>query len=166
MCKRQALVAFSLAAAISSCSSSARNGQREVIGQGTVSSPVAMSARLLLVCNGTSSPCPKLRHYRTVQAAVDAAGRGDWILIWPGVYHEKNFGHHAGVWISTPGIHIRGLSRSRVIIDGSAGTAARPCPANKSMQDFTPRDGIVVWKANNVTIQNLTVCNYLSARDG
>jgi hypothetical protein len=41
--------------------------------------------RALLVCNGSTSPCPHgVRHYKTVQAAVNAAHPGDWVLIWPG----------------------------------------------------------------------------------
>jgi hypothetical protein len=30
------------------------------------------------------------------------------------------------------------------------------------LQDLTPRDGIVVWKASGVSIENLTVCDYLA----
>ena len=67
--------------------------------------------------------------YSTVQSAVDAASPGDWILIWPGVYHEKSTEWPtAGVWIQTPGLHLRGLGRNSVIIDGSNGTASQPCP--------------------------------------
>jgi hypothetical protein len=127
---------------------------------------------VLLVCNGSTAPCPALPagagpYYSTVQAAVDAASPGDWILIYPGVYHEKSTQWPtAGVWIDKPDLHIRGLNRDRVIIDGSNGTAAQPCPSAAASQDFTPRDGIVVWKASGVTIQNLTVCDYLSGPSG
>jgi hypothetical protein len=127
---------------------------------------------VLLVCNGSTVRCPALPrsagpYYRTVQGAVDAARPGDWILIYPGVYHEKSSRWPtAGVWIQKPGLHIRGLDRNRVIIDGSKGTAARPCPSGAAQQDFTPRDGIVVWKASGVTIQNLTVCDYLAGPSG
>jgi hypothetical protein len=103
--------------------------------------------------------------YRTVQAAVDAAHPGDWVLIWPGVYHEKAT-DDAGVLITTPGIHLRGLDRNRVIVDGSDGTAAHPCPADPALQDRTGRSGIVVSKADGVSIDNLTVCNYFSGADG
>src|SRR5437899_2521530 len=129
------------------------------------------SPRVLLVCNGSTIACPARApaagpYYRTIQGAVDAARSGDWILIYPGVYHEKSRQWPtAGVWIQKPNLHIRGLDRNRVIIDGSNGTAAQPCPSAGAQQDFTPRDGIVVRKASGVTIQNLTVCDYL-ARDG
>jgi hypothetical protein len=128
--------------------------------------------RSLLVCNGSTAPCPAIPraagpYYRTVQAAVDAAQPGDWILIYPGVYHEKSKEWPtAGVWIDKPDLHIRGLDRGRVIIDGSNGTAAHPCPSAAAEQDFTARDGIVVFKASGVTIQNLTVCDYLSGPSG
>ena len=123
---------------------------------------------MLLVCNGSTVRCPALQrsarpYYRTVQGAVDAARSGDWILIYPGVYHEKSKQWPtAGVWIQKPNLHIRGLDRNRVIIDGSKGTAAHPCPSAAAQQDFAPRDGIVVSKTSGVTIQNLTVCDYLA----
>jgi hypothetical protein len=140
---------------------------------GDSSSPPAVSRgpSVLLVCNGSTARCPALPraggpYYRTVQGAVDAARSGDWILIYPGVYHEKSSQWPtAGVWIQKPNLHIRGLDRNRVIIDGSKGTAAHPCPSAAGQQDFTPRDGIVVNKTSGVTIQNLTVCDYL-AGDG
>jgi hypothetical protein len=124
---------------------------------------------VLLVCNGSTAACPARAgsYYRTVQGAVNAARPGDWILIYPGVYHEKSKRWPtAGVWIDKPGLHIRGLDRDRVIIDGSNGTAARPCPPAAAAQDFTPRDGIVVSKASGVSIQNLTVCDYLAGPSG
>jgi hypothetical protein len=130
------------------------------------------SAGVLLVCNGSTVACPATApaagpYYSTIQGAVDAARPGDWILVYPGVYHEKSRQWPtAGVWIDKPDLHIRGLDRNRVIIDGSNGTAAHPCPSAAAKQDFTPRDGIVVWKASGVTIQNLTVCDYLSGPDG
>src|SRR5215472_16562733 len=123
---------------------------------------------VLLVCNGSTARCPALPrsarpYYRTVQGAVNAARSGDWILIFPGIYHEKSKRWPtAGVWIQKPNLHIRGLNRNRVIIDGSKGTAAHPCPSAAAQQDLTPRNGIEVWKTNGVTIQNLTVCDYLA----
>ena len=85
--------------------------------------------RALLVCNGSTVPCPGRSRTATVQGAVDAARPGDWILIWPGVYHEKSTQWpQAGVWIQTPNLHIRGLDRNGVIIDGSNGTASKPVP--------------------------------------
>ncbi len=130
----------------------------------------ADAPRALLVCNDSTVPCPAVppgqASYRTVQAAVNAAHPGDWVLIWPGVYHEKSTQWPtAGVWITTPDIHIRGLDRNKVIIDGSNGSASHPCPSSPSLQDTNGgvgRNGIEVWKASGVTIQNLTVCDYLA----
>jgi hypothetical protein len=126
--------------------------------------PQGQKPGVLLVCNGSTAPCPSPGpYYVTIQDAVEAARPGDWILIYPGVYHEKTKRWPtAGVWITTPDLHIRGMDRNTVIIDGSNGTAAHPCPSAAAEQDFTPRDGIVVWKASGVTIQNLTVCDYLA----
>jgi hypothetical protein len=130
------------------------------------------SPGVLLVCNGSTVPCPAIApaagpYYSTVQGAVDAARPGEWILIYPGVYHEKSKQWPtAGVWIDKSDLHIRGLDRNRVIIDGSNGTAVHPCPSAAADQDFTPRDGIVVWKTSGVTLQNLTVCDYLSGPSG
>jgi hypothetical protein len=135
-------------------------------GQATAAS---RGPSVLLVCNGSTAACPPGAgpYYRTVQGAVDAARPGDWILIYPGVYHEKGKRWPtAGVWIDKPDLHIRGLDRDRVIIDGSNGTAAHPCPSAAAKQDFTPRDGIVAFKASGISIQNLTVCDYLAGASG
>src|SRR5436305_13898859 len=65
--------------------------------------------------------------YTSIQDAVDAAHPGDWILIAPGDYHEQA-DHRgarpatepgAGVMIRTPNIHLRGLDRNAVIVDGT-----------------------------------------------
>ena len=133
--------------------------------------PAGHQARTLLVCNGSTVACPSGGpYYQTVQSAVDAARPGDWVLIWPGVYHEKSTQWPtAGVWIQTPDIHLRGLDRNKVIIDGSNGSASQPCPSSATLQDTNGglgRDGIVVYKASGVTIQNLTVCDYPAGTGG
>ena len=138
---------------------------------GALAGAAASGPNVLLVCNGSTKPCPPgASIFSTVQSAVDAASPGDWILIWPGVYHEKSAQWPtAGVWIQTPGLHIRGLDRNNVIIDGSNGTASQPCPSDPSLQDTNGgagRDGIVVNKASGVTVQNLTVCDYLAGSGG
>ncbi len=77
-------------------------------------------------------------HYTTIQRAVNAARSGDWIVIDRGVYPET-------VKITTSNLHLRGLDRNRVIVDGRH---------RKSV------NGIEVLKANNVWIENLTVRNF------
>jgi hypothetical protein len=117
--------------------------------------------------------------YPTIQSAVDAARPGDWILVGPGDYHETADesggyinpadGQMGGVYIHKSGITLRGMDRNSVIVDGTnAGSA--PCSSKPSAQNYgkvvngsaVGRNGIVVWKANDVRIQNLTVCNFLA----
>ena len=125
--------------------------------------------------------------YKTIQAAVNAAQPGDWILVAPGDYHERADHRHkhgpqpsdtpAGVIITKPGIHLRGMSRNRVIVDGTLPGTGKPCSSAAARQDFGVKDsssnalgrnGIVVWKTDGVEIDNLTTCNFLngSGRSG
>ncbi len=126
--------------------------------------------------------------FSTIQAAVNAAKPGDWILIAPGDYHEDtdmtspptqadvNDGWYGGVEISTPDIHLRGMDRNTVFVDGTKPGSATPCTNDPALQNPGPvvpgisgpvgQNGIVVWKADNVTIQNLTVCNYENTTTG
>jgi hypothetical protein len=120
--------------------------------------------------------------YASIQSAVDAARPGDWILIGPCDYHEtgRNLDHPTpeelahgdlgAVLIRTPRLHLRGMNRSGVVVDGTRPGAPRPCDPSPQWQQTGPlgpgsqpigRNGIVVWKANGVTIQNLTACNFL-----
>jgi hypothetical protein len=129
-------------------------------GQALADQSTSRAPNVLLVCNGSTSACPPVKALATVQSAVNAASPGDWILIWPGVYHENTPKWRAGVWVGTPGIHIRGLNRNGVIIDGSNGSVKHPCPSSPAMQNYQPRNGIEVV-ASGVSVQNLTVCDYL-----
>ena len=118
----------------------------------------------------------KKGQYTTVQAAVDAAKPGDWILVAPGDYHEGDHesgpnhqqaedGDFGGVLITTSGLHLRGMDRSTVVIDGTK-SGSPECASTKSDQNFgansAGRNGVVVYKADHVSIQNLTVCNFLA----
>ncbi|HMC39791.1 MAG TPA: hypothetical protein VKI19_09030, partial [Acidimicrobiales bacterium] len=116
--------------------------------------------------------------YATPQAAVDAARPGDWILIGPGDYKDPAAleapptpGLVSGLLVTTPGLHIRGMDRNGVVIDGTR-PGSRRCSTRSADQNLGPVDpavshdplglnGIVVWKADNVSVQNLTVCNFL-----
>ena len=116
--------------------------------------------------------------FASIQAAVDAAQPGDWILIGPGDYHEQGDRDPryaslarigAGVMITKPDLHIRGMRRGGVVIDGTR-PGSRRCSRAGVNQDFGPldargfalgRNGVEVWKAGGVTIENLTVCNFL-----
>jgi hypothetical protein len=119
--------------------------------------------------------------YKTIQSAVDAAKSGDWILVAPGDYHEDAdgsgvptdpaHGDMGGVMITTSGLHLRGMDRSTVIVDGTKSGSSGSCSADPGAQDYgamgsngqtVGRNGILVWKADDVSVQNLTACNFLA----
>ena len=120
--------------------------------------------------------------YSTIQAAVDAAKKGDWILVAPGDYKETadlsnpsastDNGQFGGVLITTAGVHLRGMDRNTTVVDGTKAGAAQ-CSAAEADQQFgvvkdgkaIGRNGIVVSKADNVSIDNLTVCNFLNGTE-
>ena len=77
------------------------------------------------------------RHTATIQAAVNQARPCDWIVIAPGTYPES-------VTIRKPRLHLRGMSRNGVVIDGRHRANA---------------NGIVV-RANDVSVENLTARNF------
>src|SRR5271157_5863334 len=122
----------------------------------------------------------KAGQFQSIQAAVDAASPGDWIVIAPGDYKERgDYTTHppktqpsAGVYIEKPDLHLLGLDRNGVIVDGTK--SGPPCSSNASDQDRGPvgpsgpwgRNGIEVFEVSGVTIQNLTVCNFLSGQGG
>jgi hypothetical protein len=114
--------------------------------------------------------------YKTIQSAVNAAKSGDWILVGPGDYKTKT-GYKvkgqpqlaAGVLITKPNIYVRGMNRNTVVVDGTKPGSAK-CSNKASAQNPGPAglgshlglNGILVWNANNVWVQNLTVCNFLT----
>lgn len=123
--------------------------------------------------------------FDSIQAAVNKAKKGDWILVGPGVYHERNDKKTgkakeggpppAGVLIKKNGIHLRGMSRKKVVVDGTLPHSGKACSSSRKVQNFgvkgtdgkpQGRNGIVVFKANNTRIDNLTVCNFLSGSSG
>ena len=73
----------------------------------------------------------------TIQAAVDAAGPGDLVLVGPGTYREE-------VKVAVPSVTVRGRDRDRVVVDG----------------EFQRPNGISVT-ADGVAVENLTVRNAL-----
>jgi hypothetical protein len=61
------------------------------------------------------------------------------------------------------------MDRNSVIVDGTLPGSA-PCSTSPAVQDLGPlgptrtplgRNGILVWKANNTWVENMTVCNFL-----
>jgi hypothetical protein len=121
--------------------------------------------------------------FSSIQAAVHAARPGDWVLIGPGDYHETGdrvppgaVGDDtagAAVLVTTPGIHIRGMDRNGVVLDGTK-PGAPQCSSATADQDFGPlgpagaptgRNGLIVFKVSGVSVENLTACNFLSGAD-
>ncbi len=118
--------------------------------------------------------------YRTIQAAVDAARPYDIILVAPGDYKTTSYrtqnssggSFPAGVLIRTPDVTLRGMNRNTVIVDGTKrGPACTDIPADQNYGPATKAgaaglNGIMVWKADDVAVQNLTACNFLGGAGG
>jgi pectin methylesterase-like acyl-CoA thioesterase len=141
-----------------------------VVASALVMAPVA-GAKVLLV--GTYHGVRG--KYSSIQAAVDAARSGDWILVAPGDYKTTSSRHprgradeSAGVLVTKPHIWIVGMNRNTVIVDGTKSGPA--CSTSAADQNLGPKlkgkaqglNGIMVWKAANVSVENLTVCNFLN----
>jgi hypothetical protein len=95
--------------------------------------PAGVVARVLIVTKRHVG----YPHYTSIQRAVNAARPGDWIVIDRGVYPES-------VRITKRRLHLRGVNRNRVIVDGR----------------HRKGNGIEVDKASGVWIENLTVRNF------
>jgi hypothetical protein len=113
----------------------------------------------------------------TINAAVAALRPGDWLLIGPGDWHpqmdkskaQAGVIYPSAMLITTSHVHVRGMNRNQVIIDGTKPHAA-PCSKRKSAQDFGQkvhgvaqgRNGPEALFSNDVTFENFTVCNFLT----
>jgi len=127
--------------------------------------------------NGRKGQC------RTIQEAVDAAAPGNWILIGPGDYKQTASRKIEGalgdgtagadVLITTPGLHVRGMNRNSVMIDGTKPGTPK-CSSAQADQNFGPAEGsrylgnngVVVYKAAGVWLQNFSTCNFLGSNAG
>jgi hypothetical protein len=113
--------------------------------------------------------------YKTIQAAVKHARRGDWILIAPGDYKTSSSqappgapNSPAGILITKPDLTIRGMNRTTVVVDGTKPGYGQ-CSRNPAAQNYGPAfdgghaglNGILVWEADDVNVENLTACNFL-----
>jgi len=121
--------------------------------------------------------------FTSIQAAVDAAQPGDWILIGPGDYKQVSSRTApdaqgddragASVFVTTPDIHLRGMNRNTVMIDGTK-PGSPQCSSAEADQTFGPAEGegylgnngVVVYKANGVHLQNFSTCNFLGDNAG
>ena len=100
---------------------------------------------VILVCSGTAGcpPVPKgTPVYRSIQVGVSHAKNGDWVLVWPGRYREAV--SVAPTAQLTSGLHIRGLNRNGVVLDGSKASGS----------------GIHVSGVDNTWVQNMTAEHY------
>src|SRR3954451_7960552 len=78
--------------------------------------------------------------YKTIQSAVNAAHPGDWILIAKGDYKGP-------VEIRKNNLHLRGMSRTGVIVDGTkSGPACSSKPKDQAFRG-DHGNGIEVFKA-------------------
>ncbi|MHB2024844.1 MAG: hypothetical protein ACYCO3_16245, partial [Mycobacteriales bacterium] len=117
--------------------------------------------------------------FKSIQAAVNAARPGDWILIGPGDYKTSSSQAPAGapqtpagVLITTPDLTLRGMNRNTVVVDGTK--SGPPCSTASRDQNLGPKgasgpeglNGIMVWKADDVAVENLTACNFLAGAGG
>jgi hypothetical protein len=126
----------------------------------TVGTASLAHANVLLV--GTYKGIPG--KYKTIQAAVNAAKSGDWVLVGPGDYKEQGYRGEvepAGVLITTPNVHLRGMNRNTVVVDGT-NKGAPQCSSQPTDQGPLNRNGVEVFKTNGTSIENLTVCNFLN----
>jgi hypothetical protein len=106
--------------------------------------------------------------FTSIQAAVSQAKPGDWILVGPGDYKEQGYAGEvepAGVLMTTPNLHLRGMDRNSVVVDGTK-PGAPECSSQPTDQGPLNRDGVEVFKADNTWIENLTVCNFLNGGTG
>ena len=78
--------------------------------------------------------------FSSIQAAVNAATPGDWILVGPGDYKTSSSrapkggsDFPAGVLMTTRDVYLRGMNRNTVIVDGTKPGSAR-CSSQKSAQ--------------------------------
>ena len=147
---------------------------------GAVAAPGASAGTPTVWRVGTYDGVPG--NVRSIAAALAKARPGDWILIAPGVYHpgmdasasQRGSDHPAGILITTPGLHIRGMDRNQTVLDGTK-RGSPTCSSAAGDQNFgvpdssgqpSGRNGIEVYKTDGVTIDNLTVCNFLTGSQG
>jgi hypothetical protein len=141
--------------------------------------PAGAAPHVLLVGSYEGKPGT----YTSIQEAVDAARPNDWILIGPGDYKESasrtipgalgDDRAGADVLITTPKLHIRGMNRNTVMIDGTS-PGSPQCSGAEADQIFGPAEGsawmgnngVVVYKAAGVHLQNFSTCNFLGSNHG
>jgi hypothetical protein len=130
------------------------------------------------IWEGRKGPC------KTIQEAVANIAPGGWVLVGPGDYKQSASQEMAGavgddragaeIVVTTPDIHIRGMDRNGVMLDGTQ-PGSPECSSNEADQylgtpeeggGYSGNNGIVVYKAESVWLQNFSACNFLSGNKG
>ncbi len=127
--------------------------------------------------NGKKGQCA------SIQEAVDKIAPGGWVLVAPGDWKQSSSRKIEGakgddragaaVLVTTPKIHIRGMNRNTVMIDGTKPGSPK-CSSAEADQNFgapegeayAGNNGVVVYKASGVTLQNFSTCNFLGSNAG
>ncbi len=75
--------------------------------------------------------------------------------------------------VTTPNIHIRGMNRNTVMIDGTKPGSPQCSSATNDQnfgapegEKFAGNNGVVVYKASGVWLQNFSTCNFLGSNAG
>lgn len=126
--------------------------------------------------------------FTSIQSAVNAAHPGDKILVAPGDYKTTavhfpagNSTFPAAILITTGGLTLRGMNRGGVVVDGTK-PGTPPCSNAAPDQTYgagssastvggyvrarasdgaSGVNGVMVYKAPNVAVENLSACNFL-----
>ncbi|MHB8533193.1 MAG: hypothetical protein ACYDC2_10780, partial [Solirubrobacteraceae bacterium] len=119
----------------------------------------------------------------TIQEAVAHVAEGGWVLIGPGDYKQSSSEHVTGgyaddragasVVVTTPNIHIRGMNRTTVMLDGTK-PGYPECSSEEAAQylgtaegeHFSGNNGIIVYKTPGVRLQNFSACNFVNGNLG
>jgi hypothetical protein len=174
------VLAVTLASATSAAGGNARHGRRALSGAGTGSAKKKKHRPKVLRVGSFGH---KRGKYHTLQEALAVAQEGDWILIGPGDYKQSSsqyvnggFGDDragADVVVTTPNLHIRGMNRNTVVLDGTK-PGTPQCSSNEADQylgapeggGYRGNNGIIVYKASGVWLQNFSACNFLNGNFG
>jgi hypothetical protein len=115
------------------------------LGALTLQAQAAGRNHVILVCSGTVG-CPATPAgtpvYKSIAVGVSHAQNGDWVLVWPGYYREA-VAVQPGKGL-TGNLHIRGMQRSGVVLDGSKADGS----------------GIHIQGVDNTWVENMSAQHY------
>ncbi len=129
-------LAAALAAAFATGASAKKAPEVEVVTQGSFPSEIPSN----------------VHYFHKIQEGVEATKKGAWVLIEPGVYKEE-------VWVkgkAHDGIHIRGMNRNTVILDGTG----LENPKGSNGIEIGETQGNKAELVDDVWVENLTVRNF------